>query len=81
MELLKNYDCTIEYHPREANRVANVLSRKSKNEALMLQLKDVPSPEMWELRKINMEFQINGTGAMMAIIKVRPNLLMQIKEA
>ena len=27
MELLKDYDCDILYHPRKANRVADVLSR------------------------------------------------------
>ena len=29
MELLKNYDCTILYHPSKANVIANALSRKS----------------------------------------------------
>ena len=28
MELLKDYDCTIEYHPGKANVVANALSHK-----------------------------------------------------
>jgi hypothetical protein len=30
MELIKDYDCIIEYHPRKANVVANALSRKNK---------------------------------------------------
>ena len=29
MELIKDYDCTIEYHPRKANVVADALSRKA----------------------------------------------------
>ena len=29
MELVKDYDCTIQYHPGKANVVADVLSRKS----------------------------------------------------
>ena len=28
MKLLKDYDCTIDYHPGKANVVANALSRK-----------------------------------------------------
>jgi len=30
IELIKDYDCTIEYHPRKENMVANALSRKNK---------------------------------------------------
>ena len=29
LELLKDYDCTIEFHPGKANTVADALSRKS----------------------------------------------------
>ena len=30
LELIKDYDCTIEYHPRKVNIVADALSRKSR---------------------------------------------------
>ena len=29
MELIKDYDCVINYHPRKANVVAEALSRKT----------------------------------------------------
>ena len=29
MELIKDYDCVIDYHPRKANVLADALSRKS----------------------------------------------------
>ena len=29
MELIKDYDCVIDYHPRKANVVADALSRKT----------------------------------------------------
>ncbi|CAA0833390.1 Uncharacterized mitochondrial protein AtMg00860, partial [Striga hermonthica] len=32
LELVKDYDCTIQYHPRKANVVADALSRKVKGE-------------------------------------------------
>jgi len=30
LELIKDYDCTIEYHPRKANVMVDALSRKSR---------------------------------------------------
>jgi hypothetical protein len=30
VELIKDYDCIIDYHPRKANVVADALSRKDK---------------------------------------------------
>ena len=38
MELLKDYDCTIEYHPGKANVVADALSRKSSSSIAHMQL-------------------------------------------
>ena len=36
MELIKDYDCVIDYHPRKANVVADALSRKSAQTLLVL---------------------------------------------
>ena len=38
VELIKYYDCVIDYHPRRANVVSNALSRKSK--LLVIELND-----------------------------------------
>ena len=36
LELIKDYDCEINYHPGKANTVADVLSRKSMVELFAL---------------------------------------------
>lgn len=41
MEFLKDYDCSIQYHPRKTNVVADVLSRK--------ELALIASMVTWEL--------------------------------
>ncbi|CAN1163985.1 hypothetical protein LINPERHAP2_LOCUS25315 [Linum perenne] len=46
VELLKDYDCTIEYHPEKANVVTDALSRKGK------------SSELGLLRKLRLSFQL-----------------------
>ena len=47
MELIKDYDCTIEYHPGKANVVADGLSRKSTGTLSLL--KAVRAPLLLEL--------------------------------
>lgn len=59
IELLKDYDCEIHYHPRKANVVAHALSRKEKliqvisarmgivNQLLDLVRKDQKEAEKW----------------------------------
>ena len=37
LELVKDYDCEILYHPSKANRVANALSRKSTTTLMSIQ--------------------------------------------
>ena len=63
--VLKDYDCIIDYHPGKANLVADALSRKS----------------LFALRAMNAQLTIADDGAIVAELKVRPNLLQQIKEA
>ena len=42
MELLKDYDCTIDYHPGKANVVADTLSRKSTGSFAYMQAIQLP---------------------------------------
>ena len=38
LELVKDYDCEIHYHPGKANGVANALSRKEETKLMSIQL-------------------------------------------
>ena len=65
MELIRDYDCVIDYHPRKANVVANALSRKS----------------MQTLRELNAHFSMSNDGIVMAELIARPNMLNRVLEA
>ena len=63
--MLKDYDCIIDYHPGKANLVADALSRKS----------------FAALRALNARLSLANNGAIIAELKLRPNLLQQVQEA
>ena len=65
LELLKDYDCIIDYHPEKANRVADALSRKTMV-AMSLQYND------WRLA---------DNGAMLAQLEAQPVLKQMIIDA
>jgi hypothetical protein len=50
MELLKDYDCTIQYHPGKANVVVDALSRKSSRSLAHIQ--EVRRPLIKELHEL-----------------------------
>ena len=79
MELIKDYDCTIEYHPGKANVVADALSRKST--ATLSHLQTVRAPLLIELRTTGVELEIDEIGALLASFHVRPTLLDRLREA
>ena len=65
MELIKDYDCVIDYHPGKANIVADDLSRKS----------------IQTLRALNAHLSLSDDGTVMAELIARPSLLNQVLEA
>ena len=79
IELLKDYDLTIEYHPGKANVVADALSRKSFG--TLSHIKTAKLPLFLNLRALNVELAHDGCGALLATLKVRPILVDRVREA
>ena len=65
MELIKDYDCVIDYHPGKANVVADALSRKT----------------VQTLRVLNAHLSLSDDGIVVAELIARPNLLNRVLEA
>ncbi|KAG8496948.1 hypothetical protein CXB51_008178 [Gossypium anomalum] len=64
IELLKDYDCSIEYHPGKANVVADALSRRA----------------ISDLRAMFARLSLYDDGILLAELLVRPTWVDQIKE-
>ena len=64
MELIKDYDCMIDYHPGKANVVGDALSRKS----------------MQTLRVLNAHFSLTNDGTVVAELIARPSFLNRVLE-
>ncbi|KAG8502945.1 hypothetical protein CXB51_000734 [Gossypium anomalum] len=64
VELLKDYDCTIEYHPGKANVVADELSRRS----------------MTGLRAMFARLSLFDDGSLLAELQVKPTWIDQIRD-
>ena len=78
VELIKDYECSIEYHLGKANVVADALSRKSTGS--ISHLKAVYLPRLMELRSLGVRLELTYTGALLATFHVRPVLIDRIRE-
>ena len=65
MELIKDYDCVIDYHPGKANVVVDALSRKT----------------VQTLRVLNAHLSLKDDGEIVAKFIARPDLLNRVLEA
>ena len=78
VDLIKDYECTIEYHPGKANMIVDALSRKPTGS--ISHLKDVYLPRLVELRSLGVRLDLTDTGALLATFHVRPALIDRIRE-
>ena len=70
MELIKDYECTIEYHQGKANVVVDALNRKPMGS--ISHLKVVYLPRLVELRSLGVRLELIDTGSLLATFHVRP---------
>ncbi|GJZ99533.1 putative nucleotidyltransferase, ribonuclease H, partial [Tanacetum coccineum] len=77
LELLKDYDTNIQYHPGKANVVADALSRKS---GMIAGIK-VEEEIIRDLERLDIELCVRGQSGFWASLRVEPNLISQIKTA
>ena len=78
IELIKDYECTIEYHPGKANVVANALSRRPMSS--LSHLRVVHLPRLIELRSLGVELELTDSGVLLATFHVRLVLIDKIRE-
>ena len=78
VKVIKDYECTIEYHPGKANVVAEALSRKSTGS--ISHLKAIYLPRLMELRSLGVRLELTDKGALLATFQVRPILIDRIRE-
>jgi hypothetical protein len=76
LELIKDYDCSINYHPGKANVVANALSRKSYgfSTTLLTTQKHI----IIDLEGLGVEVVISSSQSYLASLSVQPTLIEKI---
>jgi hypothetical protein len=77
LELIKDYDCSINYHSGKANVVADALSRKSSgfSAALLTTQKEIIN----DLERMGIEIVMGHSVAYLASLSIQPTLIERIK--
>ena len=78
IELIKDYECTIEYHPGKANVVEDALSRRPMSSISHLRV--VHLPRLIELRSLGVRLELIDSRELLATFQVRPVLIDRIRE-
>ena len=78
IELIKDYECTIEYHLGKANVVVDALSRRPMSS--ISHLKVVHLPRLIELRSLGVGLKLTYSGILLATFHVGPILIARIRE-
>ena len=78
MELIKDFDCTIDYHPGKANVVDDALSKKTIDRLAGMVCYNLQS--LVALREMNMQFEVCN-GVLVATIQVKPMIMNEIRDA
>ena len=75
--MIKDYDCSINYHPGKANVVADALSRKSSgfSAALSTAQKEI----IKDLERMGIEIVMGDSQVFMASLTIQPTLIEKIK--
>ncbi|KAL2226254.1 UNVERIFIED_CONTAM: Transposon Tf2-12 polyprotein, partial [Sesamum indicum] len=79
IELLKDYDCTIDFHPGKANVVADALSRKSSS--TLANMGSYNQTLLLEMRSMNTKLEVDQVAGLLAALQIKPDFVDQIKEA
>ena len=77
MELIKDYDLIIDYHPRKANVVADALSRKSS--VTLAHIRTTYVPLLLDMKALGLNLDFDGYGALLVNFVIRPSLVDQIR--
>ncbi|CAA0810389.1 Uncharacterized mitochondrial protein AtMg00860, partial [Striga hermonthica] len=78
LELVKDYDCTISYHPRKANVIADALSRRSYGQLSCLFTKQDVLLREFERLQLEVVESTSTAGGMFASLVVGPTLRKRI---